>query len=279
MTTLRAGQSSTPRPDNPGAYQDNVTLTITFNRHTNRGGTPIQGVTKAQIDRLFAFDKNLGAAYTGRWDNCTVFPGKPAPGGCSVFVITVSNVSGASPPTVNGLLATFKSSGRLRDYPAGSEPATGSSDLIVGNFGPGSVRVTTLEARDDALLQPNVSVGDVLWLRFNMPTDRCVAMHACMHAYIHTYAHTYIRISWGQAMSLCCLHACTHAHILSKGRSQPISKSQQDRGVYSMLSLTLHANISNINCSHTHIHTYSHTGAITTQQDTAAHGCCHTVLH
>jgi len=62
IASLQAGPSSTPRPDTPGAYQNNVTLTLTFDRPTNRGGTPTRGVTKAQIDLLLAFDKNIGSS-------------------------------------------------------------------------------------------------------------------------------------------------------------------------------------------------------------------------
>jgi len=100
-----------------------------------------------------------------------------------VLVITVLNASGASPPTVNGLVATLRAVGRLRDYPAGSEPSTARSGQILGDFGPGFVRISRLEARDDALRQPNVSVGDTLLLGFSILTDRyvvCVGVCVCV---------------------------------------------------------------------------------------------------
>jgi hypothetical protein len=103
-----------------------------------------------------------------------------------VLVITVLNASGASPPTVNGLVATLRAVGRLRDYPAGSEPSTARSGQILGDFGPGFVRISRLEARDDALRQPNVSVGDTLLLGFSILTDRyvvCVCVWVCVCGY------------------------------------------------------------------------------------------------
>ena len=56
ILSLEAGTSSNPGV-NPGAYQNNVTLTVTFDRPTNRAGLPQTAITRADVDLLFTFDR------------------------------------------------------------------------------------------------------------------------------------------------------------------------------------------------------------------------------
>lgn len=174
LVSITAGRSLTPG-SNPGAYQDGVTIDVSFDQPTNRALLPLTGVIKQQIDALFSFDKVLGADYTGTWTNCTVLQGKDPPGGCSNLVIKVTNATGASPPTVNGLEATLLFSGGLRDYPAACVPGVGVSGQILENFGPSGIRIVKLVAADTALVRSGVTKGDSITLTFNIPTDRCVA--------------------------------------------------------------------------------------------------------
>jgi hypothetical protein len=115
----------------------------------------------------------LGADYTGEWQNCTVAPGKALPGGCTNFVITVTNVSGAAPPTVpGGLNAVLLESGGLRDYPASAAPSSGDTGAMLGDFGVSGIKIVSLISEDKALFQSGVSVGDTLTLAFSENTDR-----------------------------------------------------------------------------------------------------------
>jgi hypothetical protein len=115
----------------------------------------------------------LGADYTGEWQNCTVAPGKALPGGCSSFVITVTNVTGAAPPTVpGGLSAVLLESRGLRDYPAGAAPSSDVTGPLLGDFGVSGIQVVSLISEDKALYRSGVSVGDTLTLEFSENTDR-----------------------------------------------------------------------------------------------------------
>lgn len=71
-----------------------------------------------------------------------MLPGKSSPGGCSSFVITVTDVTGASPPTVpGGLSGVLLESGGLRDYPAAAAPASGGTGSMFGDFGVSGIQV------------------------------------------------------------------------------------------------------------------------------------------
>lgn len=48
-------------------YNPGDTLTIVFSDATNMAGLPATGVSKAQIDAIFAFSEPIGSDYIGRW--------------------------------------------------------------------------------------------------------------------------------------------------------------------------------------------------------------------
>ena len=176
IISLKAGANPTPQRSNSrgpltGLYEEGCTISVEFDRYTNRGNFSMKDIPKGTIDLMFNFSKSLGSQYTGAWTNCTTHPGKTLPG-CQSFVITILNASGAGPPTVSGLNITLLETGNIRNYPSASAPASGNGPVISGNFGPSSVYIEQLIASDKENLHSRFDIGDKISLLFNMPTNR-----------------------------------------------------------------------------------------------------------
>ena len=75
--------------DLDGVYANLDTITITFDKNTDKAGLATDVVQSSTIvDSLFSFNQALGAAYNGRWQDA------------KVFVITVLDWPGSAPPRV-----------------------------------------------------------------------------------------------------------------------------------------------------------------------------------
>ena len=176
MILLEAGPNPTPRTHNSrgpvtGLYEEGCTILVGFDKYTNRGNFSTNGVPKTDIDLMFRFSKSLGSDYTGDWINCTLYPGKSLPG-CQSFVITITNATGAGPPTFLGLQVVLLKTGNVRNYPSAASAANGTGPMIRGHFGPSSVYVERLVAADPETRHSRFGIGDTISLIFNLPTNR-----------------------------------------------------------------------------------------------------------
>jgi hypothetical protein len=148
--------------DRDSIYADQDTITITFNRDTNRGhDLPMTGIAKKQIDRLFYFSQSLGADYTARWDSARQ------------LTITVVDATAATPPWIGFFWVGLKAEGNLRNLPAACAPANGSYPhvLLQGDFGPSNIFITDFFAEDPDNLDNEFSAGDYFLVTFSQRTN------------------------------------------------------------------------------------------------------------
>ena len=149
--------------DRDSIYDDKDTITINFNRDTNRGhDLPLTDITRLQIDNLLLFSHPLGADYTGRWDSA------------SALTITIVDASGSAPPSIGSLWVGIKKSGNLRNAPAACAPADASfpNVLLEGDFGPSNIFIVDFLAEDPDNLDNEFSPGDTVLVRFSQETSR-----------------------------------------------------------------------------------------------------------
>lgn len=143
-------------------YRSGSKITCVFSRDTNQGFQTLGGtttLTKTQVDALLTSSVPLGATYTGDWTTL------------STLVITVTDVTGAGPPTVGEFFMTVKSGGELRNVPPASAPSTARSGVLAGNFGASTIAITSLVASDPANIDVSFSVNDTITVTFNQDTN------------------------------------------------------------------------------------------------------------
>jgi hypothetical protein len=148
--------------DRDSIYANQDTITITFNRDTNRGhDLPSSGISKAQIDRLFFFSQSLGTDYTARWDSARQ------------LTITVVDDTDAFPPWIGFFWVGVNPEGNLRNSPAACAPANASFPhiLLEGDFGPSNIFIIDFFAEDPDNLDNEFSAGDYFLVTFSAKTN------------------------------------------------------------------------------------------------------------
>lgn len=176
----------------------------------DRGGLP-ELLTFEQINSILSFNQVLGSNYTGKWletgvwvsplGSSAITPDVPY---AKVLRITLLNTSGASPPTIDTLAATFLpppprcnpasiscklSVGHtgIRNVPPVCTPASSTSPTLSRDFGPSAVFVVGLSARGDvncpeAGCDAIYHNGDVLDIEFSEDVTMCMGNCACANA-------------------------------------------------------------------------------------------------
>ena len=132
-----------------------------------------QFINKAAVDLLIDFNQAIGANYSGHWlnrCNLTCLPASvsngiyfswfarstwtspmgtrstPSVAASSILVITISNVTGAAPPTIGSFAVRVKASAGLRNIPPVCQPSSALSPPLAGGFGPSRIVITDLSA-------------------------------------------------------------------------------------------------------------------------------------
>ena len=144
-----------------GSYSNGTSITIRFAQPTNTfDPTPtISGLSKSDLDALFAFTQNLGNDYAGQW----VDP--------STIVITITDSRHSTPPTIGGLQVTVI--GNIRDSSGLSVPSTSTSPSLSGSFGTRSgPSIVSLVASDPTVKDAVYSNGDTITMTFAESTNR-----------------------------------------------------------------------------------------------------------
>lgn len=122
-------------PDDADAvYGDGDTITVAFSENTNQ----IAAATKANLDAIFISNQSLGADYTGSWSTA------------DTLVITVADSTGATPPTVGGLVLTFQAGNGVKNAAGTSADSVGFSPTITGDWGEGIMVLSRDEIIDPA---------------------------------------------------------------------------------------------------------------------------------
>ena len=101
----------------------------------------------------------MGAAYTGSWTDL------------KTLVITVSDVTGAGPPTIGNFYVTIRKEGELRNIPPACAPSRARSSGLAGNFGASTISITSIIASDPANIDVSFSVNDTITVNFNQETN------------------------------------------------------------------------------------------------------------
>ncbi|MDE1826414.1 MAG: fibronectin type III domain-containing protein, partial [Thaumarchaeota archaeon] len=149
-------------PSGTSGYSDGDTITVQFNEPTNEppSGTGRLVLGTNQVNNLFAFSQNLGNAYTGQW----IDP--------STFLITITDTTGALPPTVGYLTISVLQSANLQNVQgtsllsdSTSPPLSGSFDLVQGPY------ITALVADNPDGSGSGYIDGDTITVQFNEPTN------------------------------------------------------------------------------------------------------------
>ena len=149
-------------------YQNGDTITINFNVATDQAGLVANiAQTRVVVDSLFIFSQLLGTDYVGVWQNS------------QMFVITIVDWPGASPPTVGpgGLVVTCRTdvgmSIRADPFTVGlSIASTSVSPVMTGDFGPQVVFISSIQAVNPTGSGDVYSSGDKLIILFNMYTNQ-----------------------------------------------------------------------------------------------------------
>eukprot|EP00727_Mastigamoeba_balamuthi_P005371 m51a1_g14832 hypothetical protein (4244) ;mRNA; f:692485-711070 len=158
----RAGPSITSvvasDPDNMDAvYGNGDTITVQFNRATNTPGV----ADAAAINTVFSFNQALGSGYKGNWTN-----------GGQTLVITITDSTGASPPTVGVFVITVLAAGNLRDAALKSNPSQSVSPVLTGNWGTlAGPSITSFVASDPTNKDAIYGAGDQLTVQFSANTN------------------------------------------------------------------------------------------------------------
>ena len=138
-------------------YGNGDTITVVFSEATNQ---PAAG-TQAQIDAIFSFNESLGADYTGSWS------------AADTLVITVVDDTGATPPTIGGLVLTFQVGNSVNNAAGTSLESTGSSGVIAGDWGTlAGPTVTSVTADDPDNLDAVYGNGDTITVVFSEATNQ-----------------------------------------------------------------------------------------------------------
>ena len=179
-----------------GTYDVNDTITLVLSEPTDRGGLP-EHVSFEQINAILSFNQNLGSHYTGRWTDNGVFTSPMGPGFypdipySSTLVITIHDTTGASPPTIDTLRATFRPAALVRNVPPVCSPASSTSPALSADFGPTNISIVGLSARGDLNCGPAAAAaacdsvygnGDVIDIEFSEDVTLCMESCACTNA-------------------------------------------------------------------------------------------------
>jgi hypothetical protein len=172
-----------------GTFDVNDTIKLILSERTDRGGLP-ELMTFEQVNSLLSFNQRIGSNYFGRWLQSGVWvsplgsaiiPDVPY---SKVLEITILNASGASPPTVNTLRATFLPSAKVRNIPPVCTPASTVSPPLSGDFGPSQIVIVGISARGDvnclhAMCDSIFGDGDVIDIEFSEEVTMCMSSCAC----------------------------------------------------------------------------------------------------
>ena len=175
-----------------GTFDVDDTITLVMSERTDRGGLP-ERVTYDEINSFLSFNQNLGSNYSGRWLGSGVWVSPLGPGiipdvpYSSALEIVIHNTSGASPPTIDTLRATFKPSAMIRNVPPVCTPASSISSALTGDFGPSNISIVGISARGDVncLGSECDSVygdGDVIDIEFSGDVTMCMDDCGCVQA-------------------------------------------------------------------------------------------------
>ncbi|MDE1764929.1 MAG: fibronectin type III domain-containing protein, partial [Thaumarchaeota archaeon] len=149
-------------PSGTSGYSDGAIIAIQFNEPTNEppSGTGRLVLDTNQVNKLFAFSQNLGNAYTGQW----IDP--------STFLITITDTTGALPPTVGVLTISTLQSANLQNAQGTSLSSDSTSPSLSGSFdlvqGP---YITALVADNPDGSGSGYIDGDTITVQFNEPTN------------------------------------------------------------------------------------------------------------
>jgi len=179
-----------------GTYDINDTVTLVLSEPTDRGGLA-EYLTYAQVNSVVSFNMNLGSNYSARWLESGVWVSPMGPGivpdvpHSRILKITVHNTSGASPPTIDTLRATFLPSARIRNVPPVCTPASSTSPTLTADFGPTQIDIVGISARGDVDCAGSVcdSVygnGDVIDIQFSEDITMCMQNCSCSNASDHS---------------------------------------------------------------------------------------------
>jgi hypothetical protein len=142
-----------------GTFDVNDTVTLVLSERTDRGLLP-EHVTFEQINSFVSFNQRLGSDYSGRWLESGVWTSPLGRGYMRdisfsrKLVITIHNTSGASPPTIDTLRATFLPTALIRNVPPVCKPASSTSPALSGDFGPTTISIVGISARGDVNCGP-----------------------------------------------------------------------------------------------------------------------------
>ena len=126
---------------------------------------PEEGVTKAEIDRVFTFSHKLGRDYTGYWPNR------------STFVITVTDFTGNEDPSIDLFYVASKEDGQLRNFPAISYAAVISGNqqepvlALKGAFGPSNIFIKSFRASSPESRSDVYNIGAAFTIVFSEDTN------------------------------------------------------------------------------------------------------------
>jgi len=79
--------------------------------------------TKAAVDNLYSFTDSLGEAYTGQWMTPVT------------FVITITDITGATPPTIDTTTVTPDGTTPILSADETSIQSFATSPVLSGDFG------------------------------------------------------------------------------------------------------------------------------------------------
>jgi hypothetical protein len=171
-----------------GTFDVNDTITLVLSERTDRGGLP-EVVSRQQIDSFLSFNQNLGANYSGQWLESGVWVSPVGPGVIPdvpysrILKITIHNTSGAWPPTIDTLRATFLPSARIRNVPPVCAPASSTSPVLSGDFGPSQITIKGISARGDVNCDGECDSvygdGDVIDIEFGQEVTMCMDDCGC----------------------------------------------------------------------------------------------------
>jgi len=119
-----------------------------------------RNLSKADLDGLFFFTHSLGTNYEGYWS------------ARDLLIITITNPAGANPPGVAVFSLRVLQHANLRGFPAAELPSAALSPILAGSFGPSSVKILKIQAKDPGLDDMIYNQGDTITITFNQPMNR-----------------------------------------------------------------------------------------------------------
>jgi len=131
-------------------YSVGDTLTVRFSEATNQ---PFKGttnsLTKTDLLNLFTFSQTLGDGFTGTWNNP------------STLIITITDITNATPPTIDSLTVTVKTGASLKNEAGNSLVSTSTSGALTGSFGTFTVSITVAAGGTSSIDLPSGQTVEV----------------------------------------------------------------------------------------------------------------------